>query len=117
MFESIRPTLQQHSEEHDRWSLNEVSAKTFPATDVIAYKSAQQFLDSPKAEEGLNVDGCSFDKDSERKSLETPIECVHCRTKIPATVALNFEGADYVYQFCGPQCIYAWYITTNLSEK
>ena len=45
---------------------------------------------------------------AESEALETPLECQHCRNSIAATVALNFEGADYVYHFCGPQCLEAW---------
>jgi hypothetical protein len=46
--------------------------------------------------------------DAESEALETPMECRHCHNSIAATVALNFEGADHIYQFCGPQCLSAW---------
>ncbi len=52
-------------------------------------------------------------KDPEMKALATPIECDHCHTRIPATVALSFEGAEYIYHFCGPLCIEAWCKATN----
>lgn len=117
MSKSISPAPQLHSEDRDEWLLDQALAETFPASDAVAFTPACLFRDSVNAEEGLNVDGCSFDDDAERKSLETAIECAHCHTKIPATVALNFEGADYVYQFCGPQCIYAWHVTANAHEK
>ncbi len=47
-------------------------------------------------------------EDRESKALETPIECGRCHAKLPATAAFNFEGADYIYYFCGPQCLDAW---------
>ena len=50
-------------------------------------------------------------------ALGTLLECDHCHTEVPATVALSFEGADYVYHFCGPQCIEAWCKKTNAHAK
>ncbi len=47
-------------------------------------------------------------KDPAPQTPETQIECVHCHAKVPATVALGFEGADYLYHFCGPACFEAW---------
>ena len=65
------------------------------------------------------ISDCNFGhgKDPESKALETAIECDHCHTKIPAAVALNFEGADYIYHFCGPQCIAAWCKATNSHDQ
>jgi hypothetical protein len=51
------------------------------------------------------------------KALETPIKCDHCHARIPATVALDFEGAEYIYHFCGPLCIAAWCKATNTHGK
>ena len=51
------------------------------------------------------------------EALATPLQCDHCHTEIPATVAFNFEGADYIYHFCGPQCIEAWCKATNAHDK
>ena len=56
-------------------------------------------------------------KDPGSKALETPIECNHCHTEIPATVALSFEGADYIYHFCGPQCLEAWREAADAHDK
>ena len=42
---------------------------------------------------------------------EIPVECAQCRNSIAATVALNFEGAEYIYHFCGPQCCDLWRTT------
>ena len=39
---------------------------------------------------------------------EAPIECERCHAEIPATVALSFEGSEYLYYFCGPACFDAW---------
>lgn len=65
------------------------------------------------------ISDCSIGsgKDPEMKALEIPIECDHCHTTIPATVALSFEGADYIYHFCGPLCIEAWCKAANAHEK
>ena len=56
-------------------------------------------------------------KDCEPKALETPIECEHCHTRIPATVAFSFEGADYIYYFCGPLCLDAWCKATKARDN
>ncbi len=56
-------------------------------------------------------------KDLEMNALATPIECDHCHARIPATVALSFEGAEYIYHFCGPLCIAAWCKATNAHGK
>jgi len=32
------------------------------------------------------------------------ISCEACKKEIPTSVALNMEGADYVYHFCSPDC-------------
>lgn len=56
-------------------------------------------------------------KDLESEALDTPIECNHCHTEIPATAALSFEGANYIYHFCGPQCLEAWCETTSAHDK
>ncbi len=55
--------------------------------------------------------------DPEMKVPGTPIQCNHCHTEIPATVALSFEGADYIYHFCGPQCIDAWCKATSAHDE
>lgn len=49
-------------------------------------------------------------------ALDTPIECGYCFAKIPGTVALSFEGADYVYRFCGPECLDAWSRAANVND-
>jgi hypothetical protein len=49
-------------------------------------------------------------------ALDTPIECGYCFAKIPGTVALSFEGADYVYRFCGPECLDAWSRAANAND-
>ncbi|TVQ85023.1 MAG: DUF3330 domain-containing protein [Chromatiaceae bacterium] len=37
-----------------------------------------------------------------------PLECVQCRTEIPAHEALVPEGLDYILYFCSPGCHEAW---------
>ena len=47
----------------------------------------------------------------------TALECDHRHAEISLTVAPSFEGADYIYHFCGPQCIEAWCKKTNAHDK
>lgn len=42
-----------------------------------------------------------------------PVECAQCHDSIAATVALNFEGAEYIYHFCGPRCCDLWRTTAT----
>ena len=56
-------------------------------------------------------------KNSAPQTPEMPIECAHCHAKIPATVVLGFEGADYLYHFCGPACFEAWRKMPTPSDK
>ncbi|MHB1244824.1 MAG: DUF3330 domain-containing protein [Sulfuriferula sp.] len=34
--------------------------------------------------------------------------CAVCMVEIPASVALNEEGADYIQHFCGLDCLETW---------
>lgn len=104
-----------HAEGYDEWLLDEALAETFPASDSIAVSPIRLLRTSPLGG-SANVAGSSKisdrnigrDQDPEPTAQETPFNCEHCHAKIPATVALSFEGADYVYHFCGPQCFEAW---------
>jgi hypothetical protein len=51
------------------------------------------------------------------KALGTPLESDHCHAEITLPVALSFEDADYIYHFCGPRRIEAWFKTTNVHGK
>lgn len=104
-----------HAQGHDEWRLDEALAETFPASDSIAATPirAPRALACPapqKVEVATHRSDCSTGVEigAESEALETPMECQHCHNSIAATVALNFEGADYVYHFCGPQCLLAW---------
>jgi hypothetical protein len=104
-----------HAEGHDEWRLDEALAETFPASDSIAVSPipaprATLTPRSGKVEGSSKISDCDIgrDKDPKPSPLETAIECNHCHARITASVALNFEGADYVYHFCGPQCFEAW---------
>lgn len=48
---------------------------------------------------------------------EMPIECAHCHAEVSASVALGFEGADYLYHFCGPACFEAWRKTPTAHDR
>ena len=105
-----------HAEEHDEWLLDEALTETFPASDAIAislYGRRYPLRTRPTGRAGkIGVTGrisdCSIGYGTPPEALETAIECEYCRTRIPATVALSFEGADYIYHFCGPQCLETW---------
>ncbi|HUW29886.1 MAG TPA: DUF3330 domain-containing protein [Sulfuriferula sp.] len=34
--------------------------------------------------------------------------CAVCKVEIPASVALNEEGSDYIQHFCGLDCLATW---------
>ncbi len=65
---------------------------------------------SQEAEGSNKSPDCRIGSDSDLKpaALETSFDCEHCHTRIPASVAVSFDGADYLYHFCGAQCIEAW---------
>ncbi len=115
LLKVVSPEPLRHAEGHDEWLLDEALAETFPASDSIAVSSIQLLRVSPPRRSGevegtSEISGCDIGRDQDPKvaALDTSIECAHCHTGIPATVALSFEGADYVYHFCGPQCFEAW---------
>lgn len=62
---------------------------------------------------------CNFGegKNLPPEAVTTPIECAHCHAEVPATVASSFEGADYLYHFCGPTCLDAWCRATRSHDK
>jgi len=105
-----------HAQGHDEWLLDEALAETFPASDSIAVSPIHLRRASPPprsrkvaASTKLSDGSIGRDRNVESAALGTPIECKHCHTEIAATVALNLEGADYIYHFCGPQCLEAWH--------
>lgn len=113
-----------HADGHDEWRLDEALAETFPASDSIAatpirVSRAVASAASQKVEVATHgSDGSTgVEIDAEAEALETPMECQHCHNSIAATVALNFEGADYVYHFCGPQCFSAWRTTAIVHDE
>lgn len=82
-------------EGRDERLLDEALAETFSASDAFAVPSIQLYR-------------AGWSEDHRAESVDVPVECDHCHTGIAATVALGFEGADYVYHFCGPHCFRAW---------
>lgn len=113
-----------HAQGHDEWRLDEALAETFPASDSIAatpirVPRAVARPASQKVEVATRRSDCSTGVEigAESEALETPMECQHCHNSIAATVALNFEGADYVYHFCGPQCLLAWRTTAIAHDE
>ncbi len=103
-------------EGHDEWLLDEALVETFPASDAIAispYRRSRTLRTSPPGGAGKagvtdGISDCSVGTGTLPEALATAIECECCHTRIPATVALNFEGAEYIYHFCGPQCLERW---------
>jgi Domain of unknown function (DUF3330) len=71
-------------------------------SDVIKHKSMKV-----KQMENVNVSGgkvqnCASDEVCEVQS------CHVCLTEIPADLAKVVQVHDYVYHFCGPECLEAW---------
>lgn len=42
------------------------------------------------------------------EDLCMPVVCDLCKTEIPHSAALTFEGEDYAVHFCGLGCLNAW---------
>jgi len=41
-------------------------------------------------------------------AIDMPIECKRCGDHVPASVATALEGADYLWHFCGEDCLAEW---------
>lgn len=124
LLKVILSELPRHAEGHDEWLLDEALAETFPASDSIAVTPIHLLRGSSSRRsrevEGLSkVSDCDIGhrKELDSKAMETPIECDNCHTEIPASVALSFEGADYIYHFCGRQCLDVWCKATNAHDE
>lgn len=52
--------------------------------------------------EGANIVSCASDDVCE------VVQCEVCMKEVPASVAQNFEGNDYVHHFCGLECLGLW---------
>lgn len=54
--------------------------------------------------------GCEFHPGLRlsQEAIDTQIECAACGAKIPASSATAFEGADYLWHFCGQDCLVQW---------
>jgi hypothetical protein len=48
--------------------------------------------------------GCRLSENA----LATPIDCTQCDAKVPASAAIALEGTDYVWHFCGHDCLARW---------
>ncbi|MBE0549051.1 MAG: hypothetical protein IH627_15665 [Rubrivivax sp.] len=118
------PSAAPRARGHGEWRLDEALAETFPASDPIAVTPIRAPRATPratsrKAAKAARGSDCStaVDIDAESEGTETPIECRHCRNSIAETVALNFEGADDIHHFCGPQCLDAWRTTVIVHDE
>jgi hypothetical protein len=40
--------------------------------------------------------------------LDMPLECRECGARMPASAALAREGSDYMWNYCGSECLAAW---------
>lgn len=94
-----RQTRQQE-DEHREWLLDEALAESFPASDSPAIS-----LCSPRV---TSEPGLIQAATEHGKQAAPPIECDQCHKQIAETVALGFEGAEYVYHFCGADCCHAF---------
>jgi len=43
--------------------------------------------------------------------------CQHCRGSIPLGAALSYEGSDYVWHFCGQDCLATWCEKTGAERR
>lgn len=50
---------------------------------------------------------CDFQK-LPAEAFDATLVCAHCRGRIPPSAAVTFEGADYVWHFCGSDCLAVW---------
>ncbi len=46
-------------------------------------------------------------------AFDTPVVCQHCSARIPPSAALTFDGTDYVWHFCGHECLADWCARTG----
>ncbi len=121
LAEAVLPETSRRLEEHEDWRLDEALAETFPASDPIAI-SSDNLLHTSLPQKSLEAGGanrisdCRIGSGNDLKStaLETPFDCEYCHAKIPSSVAISFDGTDYIYHFCGPRCIEAWCMKLNL---
>lgn len=44
------------------------------------------------------------------------VQCEVCLKEVPASVAQNFEGADYLHHFCGLDCLGLWRENIRIDE-
>ena len=42
------------------------------------------------------------------RAYEASLTCPRCGGRIPASAAASPEGAEYVHNFCGPECLAQW---------
>jgi len=117
---AILSEQRRQAERHNEWLLDE----TFPASDPIAVSPGYQLQSSSprklwETERSGEIYNCNIGHDTQLTpdALKIPIVCDYCHTEIPATVALSFEGADYIYEFCGPLCLDAWCKATGSHDK
>lgn len=52
---------------------------------------------------------CNLRRDELRNAaFDVAIVCPHCDGTIPSSAALTFDGNDYVWHFCGHDCLALW---------
>lgn len=113
--ETISPGPSRDAETHEDLRLDQAPAETFSAGNSAA-ASPRDLLNPShpgkpqETEEASKSPNCRIGIDShlDPAALETFFDCQRCNTKIPASVAMSLDGPDYIYHFCGAQCIEAW---------
>lgn len=48
------------------------------------------------------------DKNADLNAPHTTVACKVCLKEIPTSLAHTFDGPDYVYYFCGLDCLGEW---------
>jgi hypothetical protein len=120
----ISPEAPRDADAHDEWLLDEALGESFPASDSIAVSPSHLFrANSPRRSREIGavseISKCNIGhgKQLAPNTVKTAIECDFCHTESAATVALSFEGGDYIYHFCGQQCLDGWSKATGAHDK
>jgi hypothetical protein len=43
-----------------------------------------------------------------QEAFDTPLECRRCGARVPASAAIALGGTDYLWHFCGHDCLARW---------
>jgi YHS domain-containing protein len=49
--------------------------------------------------------------------LQGQVSCQVCRREVPRSLAQSREGSDYLYYFCGAECVEEWQQQEKSAEQ